>query len=287
MYKRVELSEIVAESKYLRLDTNTDDLEKSISNIGLLHPLIVNDELRLIAGGRRYSALKKLGIDKVEVKIVKSNEALEQELMAIDENMMRKPLNSAMFDAALKRAKDIYEELNPTCVKNDEEPSEEKDKETTPSFAEVTAEKYGMTEAAVRKSIQRDEKSSAKIKQAREKGVLNNSQANHLIKLEKGDQNEILDYVAELPSSKIRDVVKVAEKEGIEKAIEEANNMDLMPPEFEAVLKRSKNLAKVIEKAMAEEIFYEGEEVEDLIKHVKNLKKQLNAFLQGLAEPQE
>ena len=64
----VKLNEISIENTYLRLDTDVADLEKSIQALGLLSPLVIDSENLLLAGGRRYSALKNLGHDKVWVK---------------------------------------------------------------------------------------------------------------------------------------------------------------------------------------------------------------------------
>lgn len=56
----IEISKIQTNNKYLRLDTNVDMLKKSIETVGLIHPLSLNESDQLIAGGRRYTALKEL-----------------------------------------------------------------------------------------------------------------------------------------------------------------------------------------------------------------------------------
>jgi len=71
-------------------------LAKSIEQVGLIHPLSINKDNELLAGGRRYSAIKKLGWDKVEVTVVDNSE-LEQELISIDENLVRKPLSKLKY----------------------------------------------------------------------------------------------------------------------------------------------------------------------------------------------
>jgi ParB family transcriptional regulator, chromosome partitioning protein len=48
-----------------------DALAASIEDIGLLHPIIVNEDGLLLAGARRLAACKRLGWKKIPVNIVK------------------------------------------------------------------------------------------------------------------------------------------------------------------------------------------------------------------------
>ena len=106
----VKLDDISVENSYLRLETDVSDLEKSIQALGLLSPLVIDSENLLLAGGRRYSALKNLGHEKVWVKRAKGD-ALEKELVSIDENLVRKDLEKVELEANLRRAKELYTEL--------------------------------------------------------------------------------------------------------------------------------------------------------------------------------
>ena len=47
-----------------------DALAESIEDIGLLHPIIVDEDGRLLAGARRLAAYKRLGRAKIPVNIV-------------------------------------------------------------------------------------------------------------------------------------------------------------------------------------------------------------------------
>ena len=46
-------------------------LATSIAEIGLLNPITVDENKRLLAGARRLAACKRLGLETVEVKIVR------------------------------------------------------------------------------------------------------------------------------------------------------------------------------------------------------------------------
>ena len=51
--------------------TDIDDLISSISEVGLLQPLVIDQKNRVISGNRRLVAIKKLGLKTVEVEKVK------------------------------------------------------------------------------------------------------------------------------------------------------------------------------------------------------------------------
>ena len=50
--------------------SNIDDLEKSISSLGLLEGLVIDEENQVISGNRRFVAVKNLGWKEVECQRV-------------------------------------------------------------------------------------------------------------------------------------------------------------------------------------------------------------------------
>lgn len=273
--KTLQLDEIKIKSKYLRVNANTDDLQKSISAIGQINPLIVNSNNELIAGGRRYSALKKLGYQKVKVIVVNKNE-LEEELLSIDENLVRRALSDVEFDACLRRAKDIYEQLNPNAVRYEEEITELVDPtDRDKSFAEITSEKLGVSPRVIHKAIARDMRASAQIKNARRAGELGVSQTNHLIKLDKQQQNDILPYLDEVPSNKLGDIVGDVIEHGVRMAIEKASRITPMSNEFSKLKGSAKKLNALAIRILAERLPYDGDERQEVMGVIAELKKNL------------
>ena len=47
--------------------SDIDDLVESIQEVGLLQPLIIDQQFQIISGNRRFEAIKKLGWEEVEV----------------------------------------------------------------------------------------------------------------------------------------------------------------------------------------------------------------------------
>ncbi len=267
--RMMSMDQIVVTNPYLRLDTQIKELKKSIAAIGLIHPLIVNEDNELIAGGRRYTALTDLGYTEVPVVVVKHNK-LEQELISIDENLIRLPLQGVSLEQALNRGRDIYETLYPDAKKVEttvealkpmigrpaaaEDEVEEDKVDGKASYVEVTAQKTGLSEGVIRSAIIRDELSSANVKEARERGSLGASQTNEIVKLSKEDQDKILPLARELSTKKLREVVTKAKEEGVDKAIEDVLQEEPMPKEYEHLLSVAKRFNKLCSKIVAENL---------------------------------
>jgi ParB family transcriptional regulator, chromosome partitioning protein len=83
---------------YPSIRSNIDELSRSITEKGLLHPIIVrqiNKEGRyqIVSGNRRYAACKALGWRKVPCHIVELSDEREAFEIALIENIQRRTLN--------------------------------------------------------------------------------------------------------------------------------------------------------------------------------------------------
>jgi ParB-like chromosome segregation protein Spo0J len=89
---KIKISEIIVGERRRTEVGNIKELADSIKKFGLLHPIVVDDHKRLVAGGRRLAACKLLGWEEVEVTLLKY--LPEQQLRAIEleENLRRKDL---------------------------------------------------------------------------------------------------------------------------------------------------------------------------------------------------
>lgn len=218
-----KINEIILDNPYLRLNDDVSDLEKSIKTLGLLSPLIISDENKLLAGARRWQALKNLGYKEVPVFVVSFSE-LEQELISIDENLVRKDLTKFEVEEHLKRAKEIYQSIHPDEFTEHKEAKEksESNKERLPGqdFLEKIAEKTGMSPRQIHQAIGRQEKAAKKVLEARKKGELSVSQTNEIIRLGQHEQERSLDHIKDRPVREIKNFVKIAKAQGVDKAIQ-------------------------------------------------------------------
>ncbi len=106
---KIRLDKIHPSSEQPRKDrlTGVDELAESIKKDGLLSPIVITRDgegYRVIAGERRYHAVKKLGWQEVESRII-SREERDYWRIAIIENLQRENLSASEEAAALLRLK--------------------------------------------------------------------------------------------------------------------------------------------------------------------------------------
>ena len=129
------------------------ELANSISEVGLLNPIIIDQDYTLIAGLHRLEAAKLLGWAEVECN-VSSLDGLLAELAEVDENVVRKGLSPVEYNDLLLRRKEIYEALHPE-TKNGGDRKSEKIRtknfrsDSAKSFVQDTAAKLGVSPRTV------------------------------------------------------------------------------------------------------------------------------------------
>ena len=155
----IQISEIKVNPGRREADPEgVQELADSISKVGLLNPITVDQEYTLIAGLHRLEAAKLLGWTEIECT-VSSLEGLLAELAEVDENVVRKGLSAVEYSDLLLRRKEIYEALHPGTKHGGDRKSEKikiaKCKlDPDRSFVEDTAEKLGVHPATVARQIQ-------------------------------------------------------------------------------------------------------------------------------------
>lgn len=248
------LNDLKATNAYLRLGTDVSDLEKSIQTVGLIAPLVISTDNVILAGARRFQALLNLGYTEAPVVIIDQGE-LEKELISIDENLVRKDLNKIEIEGHLRRAKEIYQALNPVeeiaePVTAEEEEIEAK-KEVLPAekFLNIVAEKTGLSPKQIHEAINRDEMADTVVKEARMNGELSISQTNEIVKLKKEEQKKALNHIKTLPVREIKKFVKEAKVKGVEEAIRETPKLPHAREfnEIEITLKKLQKKIKQLE----------------------------------------
>lgn len=284
------LNELKVSNPYLRMGTDVEELEKSIRTVGLIAPLVISKDKKILAGGRRYQALLNLGFTEAPVMVVDKDE-LERELISIDENLVRKNLNKVELEGNLRRAKEIYQALNPepeTISEQEAEaetPASVDKKEVLPAqkFLDMVSEKTGFSPRQIHQAIDRDEKASDEIKEARRNGELALSHTNEIIKLDKKLQGRALEHLKHRPVREVKKFVKLAKTKGFDEAIEHTP-AEPHAREFLEIEKLAKKL-----KRQFELLEMEGISFFDLPEKTQKLMNELSAnsnFLRAQAPSQ-
>lgn len=79
-----------------------EDLVESFSEYGQLQPILLNSDMELIAGYRRYKAAKKLGWESIDAKIIDVKDKKKRILLELEENQIRKNFNAEEIEKAKK-----------------------------------------------------------------------------------------------------------------------------------------------------------------------------------------
>lgn len=86
MKQRVPIADITVGKRHRKAFTKIDELAASIEDIGLLHPVVVTPDSRLVAGRRRLKACRQLGWTDVPIRVVDIESIVRGER---DENVQR------------------------------------------------------------------------------------------------------------------------------------------------------------------------------------------------------
>jgi len=155
---------------------NVERLAESIASVGLLNPLVVRRTgasqsgiLTLVAGRHRLEALKRLGREEVECRII-TDDDLQAQLMEIDENLCRAELTPAQEAAAVARRKEIYLALHPETAAGRSQAAAMNAKlgrgdvtdKMSPTFTKATAAVSGKTQRSIERAAARGEAIEAK-----------------------------------------------------------------------------------------------------------------------------
>lgn len=107
---KIPMEKIVVDEEH-RIRKEAGDLAAlagSIGKIGLLNPIVVDEEYRLIAGSRRLQACRNLGWKEIEAQVIPFRNDLLLMLDAeVDENLARKDFTPEEIIGIEKRRQQI------------------------------------------------------------------------------------------------------------------------------------------------------------------------------------
>jgi ParB family chromosome partitioning protein len=99
-------------------DVKVDGLAESIKQLGLLHPIHVDGSNYLLSGYHRLLAHQKLGLETIP-SVIKDEDHRFSELVELDENIQRNPLNHLEFCAHIIRREELMDDLGLTYRQGD------------------------------------------------------------------------------------------------------------------------------------------------------------------------
>jgi ParB-like chromosome segregation protein Spo0J len=216
MIERIPISSIQIPKNH-RNPKRVETLANSIKHVGQLEPIIVRDDMKLIAGGRRLAAIKLLGDDLIDANVLTVSD-IDAELIEIDENLERHELTVLQRSEQLARRKELYEARHPETKAGvaGGKARQGKGKSATKmiSFAEDTAAKSGVSPETVRQEVQIAEDLDSDVKEAIKGTDLEDRKVDllELSRLPKEEQGPVVEEIAKAKAKGKKTTVAKAAK---------------------------------------------------------------------------
>lgn len=175
------------------------ELSESIKEIGLLNPIIVDQNKVLIAGAHRIEAFQLLGRENIPANIV-NLVGLKVELAEIDENIMRNEVHFIDRCDYVKRRKEIYEKMYPETKNGGDRRSENFRtsvcRSENKAFTEDTANKTGISIRTVQRDLERAEKLTPETKETIKTYNIGKMESLDLANMKPEQQKQVTEKIA-------------------------------------------------------------------------------------------
>lgn len=151
--EEVPLQEVKVQGERREL-RRVEELAESIREVGLLNPITVTEDLRLVAGYHRLEAYRALGRETIPATIVSLAE-LDESLAELDENLVRSELTALERMVLVARRKKFYEAKYPETKrpKGGRRKRGNGEKISPLGFTADTARKAGVTRRSVQQEV--------------------------------------------------------------------------------------------------------------------------------------
>ncbi len=267
------ISNIIWNAEHPRAKTDLADLIESISTVGVIQPITISKDGRLIAGKRRMAAVVRLGLDFIPTFTVDLDN-IGQEIASIDDNILHLPLNSLEYDEALYRRKFLYEQKHPDTRAGVAGAAQS----GTPSFTEDAAKKLDISRKSVEMAVNRAKLATPKVKQARE-GGLAPSKVNEIVTLDPMLQDEILPLLENKSYSEVRDMVKRVKDIGLEDTIKEMQSEAKMVSHGEVLDRELSRVQKELSTILTSQSPLGIAPRDKVVKRTRGVMRMMRAFL--------
>lgn len=213
-------------SKRRRRPGDITNLAASIRELGLLNPVTLTRDLKLVAGYHRLEACRSLGWKRIPAQVLDLAE-VDAELAEIDENLMRSELTVLERAQKLLRRKELYELKHPESRAYSPERQRRRrrgrpDEIHSPGFSADTASRTGVTPRTVQQDVQiaQDLDRTAKRLIATTPTADNKTDLLLLARMAPAEQRAVARRIAGGRVKGVRDAVRVLRRQRQLRAIE-------------------------------------------------------------------
>jgi len=274
------------------VELDLSDVEvKSIQAIGQINPITVKkrgNKYQVIAGRRRFTALKQVesttGKRQKVLAIIKDLDQIFEDLIEIDENLMRQDLNEVEFDEALYKRKQLYEQIHPDTKKNvagavaKHSKDNDSKKPKKLAFTADTSKRLNTSRRTIEKAVARASKASDKVKKARADGTLSPSKVDLLVTLDHKDQDILLPLVKTRDVSEVKEMLARVKKQGAKSVVLNLQEEKQEDPRLKPLIRDAIRLSQLIQEALEDRLTLEGDSKHESLRSLDELEKRIAKF---------
>jgi len=202
---KAEISSVIIGDR-VRKQVEVSDLVSSIKDVGLIHPIVIDEQNRLICGFRRLQAAKELGWSEIPVTVSAcSADTLQALKMERDENDNREPFTPSESVAMAKliedqvkreakerqlrtkenREKSCSGEISGTKNRTEQNRAESESRR-------IIADAVGMSDFTLRQAKSVLKNGNDEVIEAMDQGKISINKAFHIAKLPADEQSDAL-----------------------------------------------------------------------------------------------
>lgn len=214
------IQDIVIKSRKRLLDSGkVTKLAESINQLGLLHPIAIDEHYNLLAGLHRIEACKRLGWQTIPAIIRQNGDALLAELTEIDENLIRNELTVLEQGEHLGRRDEILEQMGVRAKRGDNQYKNGGEENSLPKSTASIASEVGLSERVAQQRKQIASKLADEVKDKIRDTELADK-ATDLLQLARLDKEAQADAVERVLAGKARNVKQASKQAKKEKQID-------------------------------------------------------------------
>lgn len=146
----IDIDEIVVEGRIRKDFGDIEELASNIRKNGLLNPLTVNGDYKLLAGERRLRACRLLGWSQVDVRVVRSDDEVQDLEIEMSENNLRRNFTGSELADGLRRKMALESEK---AKERMQDPMQTFAEGQTGTSRDKAAEQFGISGEQARKTL--------------------------------------------------------------------------------------------------------------------------------------
>ena len=104
---KVKIREIKLKDRIREDIGDLTELQASIMKLGLIHPILITRDYRLVSGARRLAACKNLGFEEIEANIAGEDSPLNLLELEVHENLIRKDFTEEEIEKILRKKNEL------------------------------------------------------------------------------------------------------------------------------------------------------------------------------------